>query len=126
MQKLESQVATSRMINLEYEDLKEAHYRMNQEFEEQKLKLQAVTLENQQIAAQRNEAEDKLKETNFQREQLQKRVGYLEELNKDLQTISKANKKLETQIRKIGELESKLNIIAEERDQLLQQQMKDL
>lgn len=124
IQKLESQASASRMANLEYEDLKEANYRMSHEFEQLKSKLQGQILENQQITTQLNETEDKLKEATFQRQQLQKRVSYFEELNNDLQTMSEANRKLEGQIRSIGELESKLNLIAEERDQLLRQQMK--
>ena len=64
------------------------------------------------------ETEDKLKEANFQRQQLQKRVAYLEELNNDMQAVADANKKLEGQLKRIGELESMLNMVAEERDEL--------
>ncbi|HMG67714.1 MAG TPA: hypothetical protein VK588_08510, partial [Chitinophagaceae bacterium] len=67
-----------------------------------------------------NEVEDKFREANFQRQQLQKRVSYLEELNSDLQVVTDANKKLEHQLRRIGELESMLNVIAEE-NQVLKQ-----
>ena len=66
---------------------------------------------------------DKLREANFQRQQLQKRVAYLEELNEDMKAVADANKKLEGQIRRIGELESKLNMVAEERDELARKQI---
>jgi DNA repair exonuclease SbcCD ATPase subunit len=119
IKKLESQVNSSRMINMEYEDMKEGHYKLTRDFEEQKSKLIASVTENQHLQAQLIEAEDKLKEANFQRQQLQKRVAYLEELNNDLQAVSDANKKLEGQLKRIGELESMLNVVAEERDQLM-------
>ncbi|HQV85583.1 MAG TPA: hypothetical protein PLO70_10280 [Chitinophagaceae bacterium] len=120
IQKLEHQVNVSKRINLEYEELKEVQHKMTRDFEEQKLKYQAAVEENRQLQLAIAEAEDSLKETEFQRHQLQKRVAYLEELNNDMQAMSDANKKLEGQLKRIGELESMLNVIAEERDQLIQ------
>lgn len=124
MQKLELQVSSSKMINMEYEDLKESYQKMNREFEEQKLKLNVMVSDNQHIQAQLAETEEKLREANFQRQQLQKRVAYLEELNGDMQAVSDANKKLEVQLKRIGELESMLHVVAEERDQLMQRSAK--
>lgn len=121
IQKLESQLTSSRMLNLEYEDLKEEHLKMRTEMEDNKIKLNGFSNENQQLQMQVMEAEDKLREANFQRQQLQKRVAYLEELNSDLQVVSDANKKLEGQLRRIGELESMLNVVSDERDQLKNQ-----
>jgi chromosome segregation ATPase len=119
MKKLESQVSASRMMNMEFEELKEAHLKMTREFEEQKAKLQSLVTENQQLTKRAEEAEDKLRESNFQRQQLQKRITYLEELNSDLQAVTDANKKLMGQLKRIGELESMLNVVSEERDELL-------
>jgi chromosome segregation ATPase len=119
IQKLESQLTASRMLNLEYEDLKEAHIRLKRDLEEHKNKLNAVSNENQQLQSVLTDTEDKLRESNFQRLQLQKRVTYLEELNNDFQVVSDANKKLEGQLRRIGELESLLNVTEEERDNLV-------
>jgi DNA repair exonuclease SbcCD ATPase subunit len=121
IQKLETQVSASRMLNLEFEDMKEANQRVTRDYEDQKIKLQAATLENQQLTLQLNEVEDKLREANFQRQQLQKRVSYLEELNEDLQMVADANKKLEHQLRRIGELESMLNVVSEENQHLKRQ-----
>ena len=118
MQKLESQLTSSKMLNLEYEDLKETHHKMSRDFDEIKIKINALTIENQHLQAQLTELEDKLRESNFQKQQLQKRSAYLEELNSDLQVVADANKKLEAQLRRVGELESMLNIASEERDQL--------
>jgi chromosome segregation ATPase len=122
IQKLESEVYASRMMNLEYEDLKEGYKKTFSDLEDTKAKLQALTLENQQSKLQFNEVEDKLREANFQRQQLQKRVSYLEELNNDLQLVADANKKLEHQLRRVGELESMLNVLSEEREQLIKRQ----
>lgn len=122
MQKLESQVNASKRINLEYEDLKEGYYRISQDFEEQKKKYSTAVSENNQLLEELTETEDKLREANFQRQQLQKKVAYLEELNNDMQAVSDANKKLESQLKRVGELESMLNVIAEERDQLARKQ----
>ncbi len=122
IQKLESQVTNSKMVNMDYEDLKEGHYKLTTDFEEAKLKLSSLTTQHQELQAELKDTEDKLREANFQRQQLQKRVSYLEELNNDLQAVSDANKKLEGQLKRIGELESKLNMIAEERDELMKKQ----
>jgi len=119
MQKMEAQANASKLINLEYEDLKENHGKMAHDFEEQKIKLTGLTTDNQQLQAQLLEIEEKWREANFQKQQLQKRVAYLEELNNDLQVVSDANKKLEVQLKRIGELESMLNMAAEERQQLI-------
>jgi chromosome segregation ATPase len=118
IQKLESQLSSSKMVSMEYEDLKEAYQKASREQEDYKIKLQALTAENQQLTSQLTEVENRFREINFQRQQLHKRVTYLEELNTDLQVVSDANKKLEHQLRRIGELESMLNVVSEENDLL--------
>jgi len=122
IQKLEGQVSSSKRLHMEYEDLKESHSRVTQDFEEQRRKYNAMNTENKQLLEELTETEDKLKEANFQRQQLQKRVAYLEELNNDMQAVADANKKLEGQLKRVGELESMLNVIAEERDELARKQ----
>ena len=121
IQKLEAQLSSSKLVSLEYEDLKEAFHKALRENEEFKAKIQALTVDTQQLTLQLNEAEDKFREANFQRQQLQKRVSYLEELNSDLQVVADANKKLEHQLKRIGELESMLNVISEENEMLKSQ-----
>jgi hypothetical protein len=49
-----------------------------------------------------------LRESNFQRQQLLKKVNFLDELTDDLQQVTTYNKKLESQLRRIGEIESLL------------------
>lgn len=122
IQKLENQVSGSRKLNLEYEDLKEEHIRMVRDYEEQKHKYQAATQEIQILQSSLDETEDKLRESNFQRQQLQKKVAYLEELNNDMQSVADANKSLQGQLKRIGELESMLNILAEEKNELARKQ----
>ncbi|MES1221382.1 MAG: hypothetical protein ABUT20_38130 [Bacteroidota bacterium] len=122
IQKLELQLNQSKMVNIEYEDLKETHFKMIRDFEEQKTKLHNVVSENQHFSQQVEELSDKLREANFQRQQLQKRVAYLEELNNDLHVVADANKKLESQLKRMGELESIINVVSEERDDLMRKQ----
>ncbi len=116
--KLESQLTTSKMLGVDYEDLKEANFKMSKQLDETRNRAQNLTTENQHLQSLLTETEEKLRESNFQRQQLQKRVSYLEELNNDLKQVTEANKKLESQIKRIGELESMLHIMAEEREQL--------
>ena len=123
LHKLESDTGTAHILNMELADLKEAHYKMENEYEEQRLKLNILTAEKQQLLNELTESEDKLKELNYQHQQLQKKVLYIEELNKDFQMIADVNKKLEIQIKQIGELESMLNVVSEERDKLTHKQM---
>ena len=122
MQKLEGQAGASRRITMEYEDLKEAYYKVSRDLEELRLKYNEVISENQQMELELRETEDKLREANFQRQQLQKRVTCLEEINNDMLMVAEANKKLEGQLKRIGELESMLNVVAEERDELARKQ----
>lgn len=122
-QKLEGQVSMSKKISLEYEDLKENQLRITRDLEELKKKYHSISNENKQLLEELTETEDKLKEANFQRQQLQKRVAYLEELNNDMQVVSEANKKLESQLRRVAELESMLNVVSGERDQLAKKQI---
>ena len=124
MLKLEMQVINAKKINIEYEDLKEGYSKVSTDLSDEKKKYQAAHNENNQLRDTLTETENKLKEANFQRQQLQKKVAYLEELNIDMQAIADANKKLEGQIRRIGELESMLNVVSEERDDLARKQHK--
>lgn len=118
IQKLEEQLSNSRMIGLDFEDLKEEHYKLSTDLEDVRRKWNAAVAELQELKSILAETEDKLREANFQRQQLQKRVAYLEDLNSDMQTIAEVNKKLEGQIKRIGELESMLNLASEGREDL--------
>jgi chromosome segregation ATPase len=123
---LENQVTASKKANMDYTDIKDDYNKLVKDFEDQKLKHQGVVLENRELKSSLNETEDKFKEAEYQRQQLQKKVAFLENLNADMQSIADAHKKLETQIKRMGELESKLNIVSEERDNLIQQKLKSV
>src|SRR5690606_42089685 len=78
IQKLESQLTTARLNNLEIEDLREEHTRLQRDVEEHRNKSTRLSIENQHLQSALAETEDKLREANIQRQQLQKRVSYLE------------------------------------------------
>ena len=71
--------------------------------------------ENERMSRILADTEDKLREANFQRQQLQKKTQFLEELNKDLQEVSEHNNKLESQLRRISEMESLLSKVSPEK-----------
>lgn len=125
IQKLESQLTASKLTSIEYEDLKEEHSQIIREVEDYKAKSSTLANENLQLQAQLKEMQDKLKESNFQKQQLQKRAVYLEELNADLQIVADANKKLESQMKRIGELENMLNTVTNERSEMMRRQGED-
>lgn len=118
IQKLESQVIVSKTTNLQYEEIKEGYFKVSRDFEEYKLKHNVTVSENRQLKANLSETEEKLIESNFQRQQLQKKVTYLEGLNNDMQAVADAQKKLEGQLKRIGELENMLHIVSEEKNEL--------
>lgn len=120
MQKLEVQVAASRKLSLDFEVMKESYEKLSRDHDELKQKYVANSEENRHLKSTLTTVEEQLRDAEFQRQQLQKRVLYLEELNTDMQVMVDANKKLESQLKRIGELESMLNVISEERDQLMQ------
>jgi chromosome segregation ATPase len=121
--KLEGQVSSSRKMSLEYEDLREGFFKASRDLDEQRHRLTEVLNENQVMQQELAETAEKLREANFQRQQLQKRVAYLEDLNQDLQTVAETNRKLESQLKRIGELESLLHVLAVERDELAKRQV---
>lgn len=96
----------------EYDELLQNHLKLAHEFDEAKQKHMALLEENQRLSRLLTDTEDKLRESNFQRQQLQKKITFLEELNHELQQISEHNKKLEGQLRRMGEIENMLARIA--------------
>jgi DNA repair exonuclease SbcCD ATPase subunit len=106
LQKLESYLARPENRTFEYEELQQSYFKLTKEFDEIKLKQLSMLEENQRLSRVLADAEDKLRESNFQRQQLLKKVGFLEELNKDLQQVAEHNKKLENQLRRLSEIEN--------------------
>lgn len=115
IRQLESKLTASKMASLEYEDIKDEYSRLSKEVESYRSRASSLAAENQVLQQELTAMRDKFKESDFQRQQLQKRITYLGELNADLQIVADANKKLETQMKQIGKIENMLNTIAEER-----------
>jgi DNA repair exonuclease SbcCD ATPase subunit len=115
LQKIESATAPQHK-GFEYEELQQAYFKITREFDELKMKQVNMLEEHQRLARLLADTEDKLRESNFQRQQLLKKVGYLEELNTDLQQVSEHNKKLDIQLKRISEIENLLARLSSEKD----------
>ncbi len=115
LQKMEMYLSKPQHLHFEFEDLQQNYFKLTKEYDEIKMKQLSLLEENQRIARLMADTEDKLRESNFQRQQLMKKVGFLEELNHDLQQVAEHNKKLEIQLKRIGEIESLLARAAESR-----------
>ena len=107
LHKLDSHVVQSRSGN-DYEELQLSYFKLSKDLDELKSRQASLWEENQRLNRILADTEDKLKEANFQRQQLQKKVTFLDELNSDLQQVSEHNKKLESQLRRISEMETLL------------------
>lgn len=116
---LETQAGNANALSLELEDMKESYEQLRKDLVRKQEKLEETVAENYRLQTTLNEVEDKLAESNLQRQQLHKKVLFLTDMNADLQNMSETNHKLQKELRRIGELESMLNMIAEERDQLM-------
>lgn len=114
---LESHLAKPHMRGYEYDDLQQAYFRLTKEFDEIKGRQLAMLEENQRLSRLLADNEDKLRESNFIRQQLTKKVAFLDELNSDLQQVATQNKKLETQLRRIAEIEQLLMKVPEQENE---------
>jgi DNA repair exonuclease SbcCD ATPase subunit len=111
--KLQNYLTQPHNRGTDYEELKDAYFKLGKEHDEMKLKYLSLREENQRLNRIVSDTEEKLKEANFQRQQYQKRSAFLEELNHDLQEISEHNKKIESQLRRVSDMESLLNKITQ-------------
>jgi hypothetical protein len=108
LQKLQTHLTQPYNRNSDYDELKELYFKLGKEHDEMKLRHISLREENQRLARILTDTEEKLKESNFQRVQFQKRSAFLEELNHDLQEISEHNKKIESQLRRVSDMETLL------------------
>ncbi|HTQ64457.1 MAG TPA: hypothetical protein VMI12_06645 [Puia sp.] len=115
LQKLEGYLYQPHSKKIDYDELHKSYFRLTRDFDEAKTKQSSMWDENQRLSRILADTEDKLREANFQRQQLLRKVQFLEELNKDLQDVSEHNKKLEGQLRRISEMESLLSKISPEK-----------
>jgi chromosome segregation ATPase len=108
LQKMQAYLTQPYNRGTDYDELKEAYFKMGKEHDEMKLRHISLREENQRLNRILVDTEEKLKEANFQRLQFQKRSAFLEELNHDLQEISEHNKKIESQLRRVSDMEGLL------------------
>jgi hypothetical protein len=111
--KLQNYLTQPHNRGTDYDELKDAYFKLGKEHDEMKLKYLSLREENQRLNRIVADTEEKLKEANFQRQQYQKRSAFLEELNHDLQEISEHNKKIESQLRRVSDMESLLTKITQ-------------
>jgi len=108
IQKVETHLVQPQNRSFEFDELQQSYFKLTKDFDELKLKYLSMMEENQRLTRLLADVEDKLREANFQRQQLMKKVNFLEELNNDLQQVAEHNKKLENQLRRISEIEALL------------------
>jgi hypothetical protein len=108
MHKLEAHVSHSQKEGSSYAEMQDAYFKVTKELDELKLKYLNLLDDSQRSTRTLADVEDKLRESNFQRMQLQKKATYLEELNQDLQQVAEHHNKLHSQMRRISEIEQLL------------------
>ncbi len=109
LQKVESYIQQPKNRSFDYDELQNLHLALSKEYDDVKSKQFKLMEENQRLIRLLVDTEDRLKEANFQRQQLQKKIGYLEAFNNDLQMLCEQQKKLDTQIKRITDVESRLS-----------------
>ena len=107
--KLKTYIAKPENRNFDYEDLQQAFFRLTSEFDGLKLKQQSMLQENQRLAILLADTDYKLQESNFQRQQLQKKLQFLDEMNRDLQQLTEQNKKLDDQLKRVTDIENMMD-----------------
>ncbi|MEO8583619.1 MAG: hypothetical protein ABI415_07470 [Flavitalea sp.] len=108
IQKIESQVVDPQTRNMQHEEIEQSYFRITKEYDELKLRHLNLMEENQKMLRLLADTEEKLRDSNFQKLQLTKKVVFLEELANDLQQVSGHHKKLEGQLKRISEIENLL------------------
>jgi chromosome segregation ATPase len=104
LQKVESYIVKPEHRNFEYEHLQQSFLRLTTEFDSLKMRQQAMLEENQRLSILLADADDKLRESNFIRQQLEKKITFLEQLNNDLQLLAEQHKRLDSQLKRAAEI----------------------
>lgn len=116
--KVEAQIIDPRSRSLDYEGLEQSYFRITKEYDELKLKHLTLMEESQRQVRTLTDMEEKLRDANFQKLQLTRKVAFLDELASDLQEVSGHHKRLETQLKRISEIETLLSRATDEGRQL--------
>lgn len=115
IQKIQEEILDPHKRKFEFKELEEAYFRLTKEYDELKLKHLGLMEDIQRLHRNAADTEEKLRDANFQKQQLTKKVVFLEELANDLQQVSGHHKKLEGQLRRITEIETLLARTAQEK-----------
>lgn len=108
IQKIQEQAVDPHKRNFETDELEQSYFRLTKEYDELKLKNLTLMEENQRLTRALADSEEKLRDANFFKQQLTRKVTFLEELTSDLQQLSGHHKKLEGQLKRISEIEAML------------------
>lgn len=119
LEKLEIQAWDANELQVKLENAEAVNEKLENDLRRKEEKLRELLNESQRLQTALHETEDKLNESNLQRQQLIKKMRFIEEMNGDMKQMADTNRKLQTELRRIAELESMLNLITEERDDLL-------
>lgn len=113
--KIHSHVIDPTKRNFELDELEQSYFKLTKEYDELKIKHLTLMDDAQRLTRALADTDEKLRDANFQKQQLSKKVIFLEELANDLQQMSGHHKKLEGQLRRISEIESLLSRAAQEK-----------
>jgi chromosome segregation ATPase len=113
--KIHSQVIDPTKRNFEFEELEQSYFRLTKEYDELKIRHLTLMDDTQRLTRALADTEEKLRDSNFQKQQLSKKVVFLEELADDLQQLSGHHKKLEGQLRRLSEIETLLHRAAQDK-----------
>lgn len=113
--KIQEQVIDPNKRNFQSVEMEQSYFRLTKEYDELKFKHLTLMEETQNLNRNLADSEEKLRDANFQKQQLTRKVVFLEELVKDLQQVSGHHKKLEGQLRRISEIESLLSRTAQDK-----------
>ncbi len=114
MLKIQNEVILPHNRSFEFEELEQSYFRLTKECDELKLKQFNLLDDVQKLTRTLADSEEKLRDANFHKQQLSKKVNFLEDLVKDMQEVSGLNRKLELQLRRINEIETLLTRTAGE------------
>jgi chromosome segregation ATPase len=113
--KIHSQVIDPTKRNFEFDELEQAYFRLTKEYDELKIKHLNLMDDGQRLTRALADSEEKLRDANFQKQQLNRKVLFLEELANDLQQLSGHHKNLEGQLRRLSEIETLLSRTAQDK-----------
>ncbi|MBL7698709.1 MAG: hypothetical protein JNK79_11140 [Chitinophagaceae bacterium] len=113
--KIHSQVIDPSKRNFEFDELEQSYFKLTKEYDELKIKHLTLMDDAQRLTRALADTDEKLRDANFQKQQLSKKVLFLEELANDLQQMSGHHKKLEGQLRRISEIETLLSRTAQDK-----------